>query len=102
MNKFSCNRGEKTMLTKRELQVMSLLCSGLKDRAIANTLGLSVRTVQNHLSRIYLKYRAQNRTQAISKFLNNYGKYALDIISGENNEEDNTSLEWGQIYSLIR
>ena len=69
INKPTPKIGIKMKLTNREKQVMSLLCLGLKDRAIASTLGLSVRTVQNHLSRIYLKFRAQNRTQAITRFL---------------------------------
>ena len=87
-------------LTKREMQVMSLLCLGLKDRSIANTLGVSVRTVQNHLSRIYLKFRAKNRVQAISKFLDIYGQFAFDLISGATYEEDNFTLERGRLYSL--
>lgn len=88
-------------LTSREIQVMSLLCAGLKDRQMANTLGVSVRTVQNHLSRIYIKYHVRNRTQAISKFLDIYGKFAFDLISGEQNEKNNTALDWGQICSIV-
>ena len=88
-------------LTNREKQVMSLLCLGLKDRAIADTLALSVRTVQNHLSRIYLKFRAQNRTQAISRFLDIYGKLAFDLLSGETHEQNYSALERRQLCSFI-
>lgn len=101
MNKLNNKRGQIMRLTNREAQVMSLLCSGLKDRAIANTLGLSVRTVQNYLAKIYIKYRAKNRTQAVSKFLNIHGKLVLDLVSGEKNEKDNSSLDWREIYSLV-
>lgn len=88
-------------LTKREKQIMSLLWLGLKDRTMANMLGLSVRTVQNHLSRIYLKLGAKNRTQAITRFLDIYGQFALDSISGEENEKNNFTLECGNLYSVV-
>lgn len=101
MNKLNNKRGQIMRLTNREAQVMSLLCSGLKDRAIANTLNLSVRTVQNYLARIYIKCHAKNRTQAVSKFLNIHGKLVLDLISGEKNEKDNSSLDWREIHSLV-
>ena len=102
MNKLINKRGQIMRLTNREAQVMSLLCTGLKDRAIANSLGLSVRTVQNYLARIYIKYRAKNRTQAVSKFLNTHGSLVFDLISGAKKDEtDNSALDWGQIYSVI-
>lgn len=101
MNELSRTRGKMMRLTSRELQVMSLLCAGMKDREIANTLGLSVRTVQNHLSRIYLKVRAQNRTEAISKFISTYGKFAMDLILGGSDEKNNNTLDWGQICAIV-
>jgi len=88
-------------LTSRELQVISLLCTGKKDREIADALCLSVRTVQNHLARIYLKCRAQNRTQAISIFKQKYGAFAMELILGGADEKNYSTLEWGQICSII-
>lgn len=101
MNKLINKRGKIMRLTNRETQVISLLCTGLKDQAIADILGLSVRTVQNYLSRIYLKYHARNRTQAVSKFLNIHGKLVFDLISGAEDEKDNSTLDWREIYSVI-
>lgn len=88
-------------LTTRELQVMSFLCTGRKDREIAQKLGLSVRTVQNHLSRIYLKCQAQNRTQAIMRFQRKYGTFVMDLITGGTDEKNYSALEWGQICAII-
>ncbi|WP_239460042.1 helix-turn-helix transcriptional regulator [Nocardioides daejeonensis] len=51
-------------LTARELDVVALVGEGLTDRAIANRLGLSVRTVETHLASARRKLGAGNRRQA--------------------------------------
>jgi len=51
-------------LTAREQQVLQLLAGGANNRQIARTLGLSLKTVQNHVSRILDKLQATDRTQA--------------------------------------
>jgi DNA-binding NarL/FixJ family response regulator len=48
----------------REQQVLQLLAGGANNRQIARTLGLSLKTVQNHVSRILDKLQATDRTQA--------------------------------------
>lgn len=57
-------------LTIKEEQIISLAAAGLKDQMIAHCLGISVRTVQNHLSRIYNKTHTNNRVSAIILYLN--------------------------------
>jgi DNA-binding NarL/FixJ family response regulator len=52
-------------LTARERQVLQLLADGASNRHIARTLGLSLKTVQNHVSRILDKLQAADRTQAV-------------------------------------
>ena len=47
----------------------SLAAKGLKDRLIADKLGISVRTVQNHLARIYTKIHTNNRVEAIMLYM---------------------------------
>jgi DNA-binding NarL/FixJ family response regulator len=56
-------RGEH--LTARERDVLTLLADGATNRQIARTLGLSLKTVQNHVSRILDKLQAADRTQAV-------------------------------------
>ncbi len=55
-------------LTAREEQIMSLLATGMQDRAIAHCTGISVRTVHAHLTRIYAKNQVPNRYGAIIKY----------------------------------
>ncbi|WP_223148705.1 helix-turn-helix domain-containing protein [Aeromicrobium ginsengisoli] len=42
-------------LTDRENQVLSLLAQGLANRAIADRLGMTERTAETHVSRIFWK-----------------------------------------------
>jgi DNA-binding NarL/FixJ family response regulator len=51
-------------LTGREREVLDLLAEGASNRQIARTLGVSLKTVQNHVSRILDKLQAADRTQA--------------------------------------
>ena len=51
-------------LTAREREVLDLLASGASNRQIARSLGVSLKTVQNHVSRILDKLQAADRTQA--------------------------------------
>ncbi|MFQ6026140.1 MAG: AAA family ATPase [Dehalococcoidia bacterium] len=51
-------------LTKREVEVLSLLSSGKTDREIAEALFVSVRTVGGHVSNILNKTNSANRTEA--------------------------------------
>jgi DNA-binding NarL/FixJ family response regulator len=52
-------------LTAREREVLDLLAAGRSNHQIADGLGLSVKTVANHLSAIFAKLQVADRTQAI-------------------------------------
>jgi DNA-binding NarL/FixJ family response regulator len=51
-------------LTAREQEVLDQIALGASNASIARQLGLSVKTVQNHVSRILDKLQAGDRTQA--------------------------------------
>jgi DNA-binding NarL/FixJ family response regulator len=51
-------------LTAREREVLDLLAGGASNKHIARSLGVSLKTVQNHVSRILDKLQAADRTQA--------------------------------------
>jgi DNA-binding NarL/FixJ family response regulator len=51
-------------LTDRERDVLALLAEGASNAQIARALGLSVKTVQNYVSRILDKLQVADRTQA--------------------------------------
>jgi DNA-binding NarL/FixJ family response regulator len=56
-------------LTAREVQVLELLADGLSNKAIAARLGVSDETVKFHLSAVFGKLRASNRTDAVRQAL---------------------------------
>lgn len=51
-------------LTARESEVLALLANGLSNSEIARELGLSLKTVQNHVSHVLAKLQVKDRTQA--------------------------------------
>ncbi|MCI8495906.1 MAG: response regulator transcription factor [Bacilli bacterium] len=51
-------------LTRRELEVLKLLSVGLYNKEIGKNLGISERTVKNHISNIFKKINVMDRTQA--------------------------------------
>lgn len=53
------------ILTKREIEVISLLAEGWTGNEIGYKLGISINGVKKHLSRIYAKLGAVNRADAI-------------------------------------
>lgn len=51
-------------LTKRELEVLIQVASGMANKEIAGALDISERTVKNHISNIFKKIDVSDRTQA--------------------------------------
>lgn len=51
-------------LTEREREVLALIAGGASNTQIARSLGLSLKTVQNYVSRILDKLQVSDRTQA--------------------------------------
>ena len=51
-------------LTRREAQILDLVCEGLGNPAIAKRLSLSIKTVEHHLSAILGKLGVESRAQA--------------------------------------
>ena len=51
-------------LTEREAEVLALVAQGRSNMQIAVELGVSLKTVQNHVSRVLTKLQVADRTQA--------------------------------------
>jgi len=54
-------------LTRRELQIASLVGAGLTDAQVAHQLHLSHRTVENHVAHALAKLGARNRTELAAR-----------------------------------
>jgi DNA-binding NarL/FixJ family response regulator len=59
------SRGSR-LLTARELTVLRLVAAGLPNRAIAESLGITERTVKFHVTALLNKLGADNRAQAVA------------------------------------
>jgi len=54
-------------LTSREKEIIQLIAKGATNRAIAKTLFISEKTVKNHVTNIFRKLNAADRTEAVVK-----------------------------------
>lgn len=58
---------QKLGLSKRELEVLTLMSGGLSNQEIADQLFVSLNTIKTHCSRLFEKMEVKSRTQAIEK-----------------------------------
>ena len=58
-------REEDRLVTKREEEVLQLIADGCSTPEVAQKLYISQKTVKNHLTSIYEKLNARDRTQAV-------------------------------------
>jgi DNA-binding NarL/FixJ family response regulator len=54
-------------LTSRELEVLSLLAQGLTNQAVADHMGVSLKTARNHVSNILARLQVADRTEAVAR-----------------------------------
>ena len=65
------NEGRGSRLTPREMDVVRCVSKGLNNVDIGKALGLSEKTVKNHLTSIFHKLKVNDRTQALIYCLQN-------------------------------
>jgi DNA-binding NarL/FixJ family response regulator len=58
--------GNLPQLTTRQQEILRLLTRGLDNQAIALNTGLSIKTIENHLTRLYRILRVQSRLEAVN------------------------------------
>ena len=59
----------KSILTKREKEIFTLLVSGNSTRDIAGSLNISEKTVRNHISNVMQKLGVKGRAQAVVELI---------------------------------
>ncbi|MBX9690411.1 MAG: response regulator transcription factor [Candidatus Obscuribacterales bacterium] len=64
---FSITTLNDFQLSKRELEVLELMVSGLSNAELAAKLYVSPETIKSHLRRIYEKLAVRHRTEAVTK-----------------------------------
>lgn len=68
LKEFQESRCRRFGLTDREEEILQELAKGDSYKKIADRLGLSVHTVNNHIRRIYEKMQVHSRGEAVAKF----------------------------------
>ncbi len=61
--------GQDPSLSRRENEILFSMLQGLNNREISQSLGISEKTVKNHLWKIYRKFQVENRTQLFHRLL---------------------------------
>ena len=56
-----------TYLTRREVEILSLIVEGYSSKQVAEQLFVSKRTVDFHLDNVFQKLNVHNRMQALQK-----------------------------------
>ena len=64
------------ILTPREKEIFNLLIKNQSTRDIAKTLGISEKTVRNHISNVIQKLGVDSRIQAVFELI----KFKLSLI----------------------
>jgi DNA-binding CsgD family transcriptional regulator len=66
-----------SLLTRREMEVLSLMAAGVGNAGIADRLVIAEGTVKSHVKHILRKLRAANRAEAVARYLHQYlGEHA--------------------------
>lgn len=68
-SKMRTVRGKIPKLTKKELEIVQLLCQGRSDAWISKNLHIANPTVKTHLRRIFSKMKVSNRTHCVAQVI---------------------------------
>ncbi|QFU24332.1 LuxR C-terminal-related transcriptional regulator [Shewanella eurypsychrophilus] len=74
-NRSPLNKDRLTLIfstTKKEKEVISLVCSGMSNEQVANKLNVSINTIKMHLQNIYKKAQIKNRGQLLLTYGQNF------------------------------
>ena len=80
---FSYNCG---VLTTREREVLSLICTGMKNKAVADSLFITETTVRHHLTSIFEKLKVTSRLELV---VHAFNEKLVEIPNGNGNGNGN-------------
>jgi DNA-binding NarL/FixJ family response regulator len=72
-------RALETLLTPREIEVLSLIVEGLTNKLIARRLDISLHTVKFHVESLFRKLGVRTRSEAVAKALERRRNETVDI-----------------------
>jgi DNA-binding NarL/FixJ family response regulator len=67
LSRLEGTRGTRRQLTARERKILSLIASGVSNKGVARSLGVSVNTVKFHLAAAFAKLNATTRAEAVTE-----------------------------------
>lgn len=62
---YNSQAGQAQLLTSRQIDLLELLQEGFDNQTIAHRTGLSIKTIENHLTRLYRQLNVQSRLEAV-------------------------------------
>jgi DNA-binding CsgD family transcriptional regulator len=86
-------RLERTPLTKREKEVVSLLVSGASTRSIAEQTKLTVATVHTYLKRIYSKLGVHSRVELVARMVGTVANHSAGGGQDQDIDHDEEELD---------
>ncbi|WP_107951630.1 response regulator transcription factor [Lysinibacillus parviboronicapiens] len=59
------NRRQEILLSDKEQEILQLVAQGYTNKAIASALGVTQRTVENYLSKLFVRLHVESRAEAV-------------------------------------
>ncbi len=86
------NKANAMRLTKRQKQILTLLQRGLDNYGIGREIGISIKTVENHLTRLYRQIGVSSRLEAVN-FINKHPQLLSSTTTTQQRSTDTLDLE---------
>jgi DNA-binding CsgD family transcriptional regulator len=88
--------------TPRERDVLDLLCRGESNKVIASRLGISEQAIKGHVSRLFVKFRVQNRAGLVAAAMRGRDAQADGVLRGVVARSQDLMKRQGQLVRQTR